>query len=84
MERNNQQTPTQQGNQLVFERSHVKNMLIYAINVNSLVSTNKQFIMQKFLDEHKPDFVLISETKLNSKHYIKFKNYHLLRNDRPL
>lgn len=55
---------------------------IFAINTNSLISDYKQFIMQKFLDDHMPDVVLVSETKLNASHHIAFKNYNIYRTDR--
>lgn len=64
--------------------NHDLNFKIYAVNTNSIISQNKQFILQTFLDEKKPDIVLLSETKLNASHHINFKNYRILRTDRPL
>ena len=56
---------------------------IISINVNSLVSNQKRSSLLNFLVKHKPDIVLICETKLTKKHKIEFKDYNFIRNDRP-
>ena len=60
--------------------SHLK---IYQLNVNSLISQHKRTELNNFLKNHKPDVLLLNETKLNSRHNIQFKNYNFVRNDRP-
>lgn len=77
------QSDENQDNLLVSENIE-NNLKIIAINVNSLISVNKQYITQNFLDTEKPDIVLVSETKLNPTHYVNFQNYNFLRSDRPL
>lgn len=57
-------------------------MKIISINTNSIISDEKQIILQKFLDAHNPDILLLSETKLNPNRYVSFKNYKISRNDR--
>lgn len=54
---------------------------IHQINVNSILSTHKRHEMNEYLKCHKPDIVLVCETKLKG-HKIYFKNYHFIRNDR--
>lgn len=55
---------------------------IIAINVNSLVSLAKRHIFHHFLLQHKPDLVLISETRLRKHHRVFLENYNFIRNDR--
>ena len=38
---------------------------IIAININSICSNAKRYILLKFLEEQNPDILLINETKLN-------------------
>ncbi|CAK9816290.1 RNA-directed DNA polymerase from mobile element jockey [Anthophora plagiata] len=35
------------------------------------------------MDKKNPDIVMLNETKLNEKHTVYFKNYKIIRNDRP-
>ena len=53
------------------------------INVNSVVSHSKRFELIEFSELHKPDIILLSETKLNKNHKLQFQNYEILRTDRP-
>lgn len=61
----------------------ISNLKIISINVNSLIKNQRRAQMMKLLDKNNPDVVLISETKLNKSHVIEFKNYEIIRNDRP-
>ena len=42
----------------------------------------KRASLTKLLKRHKPDVVLLCETKLNNKHKIQFRDYIFIRNDR--
>lgn len=53
-----------------------------AFNVNSLVSHSKRVQLNFLIKRHRPDIVLLSETKLNAKHKPRFANYDFIRNDR--
>lgn len=59
-----------------------KSLKIIQINVNSIIRISRRYELQSFLDEHKPDIVLLNETKLNPKHRVHFNNYKTLRKDR--
>ncbi|KAI8130893.1 RNA-directed DNA polymerase from mobile element jockey [Lucilia cuprina] len=61
----------------------LKNFKIIHINVNSLIRLSKRNDLYNFITEHKPDCVLLNETKLNTKHKIIFENYEFIRKDRP-
>lgn len=54
---------------------------IHTINVNSLVARDKRHTLDLHLKKHKPDFVLISETRLKAFHKVSFNNYTIIRND---
>lgn len=56
---------------------------IISLNINSLVSISKQMFLLHFLKKHNPDIMILCETKLNKKRKIKFKDYELVRKDRP-
>lgn len=56
---------------------------IIACNVNSIVSNYKRDALGRLLKVHKPEIVLVNETKLNERRTIFYKNYHCIRNDRP-
>lgn len=60
----------------------IPNVKIIILNVNSLISHTKRFELQVFLQKHQTDFLLLSETMLNSIHKLAFKNYKILGNDR--
>lgn len=55
---------------------------ITAINVNSIQSSVRRFNLKDTIDKIKPDTVLLSETKLSTRHRLAFKNYAMIRNDR--
>lgn len=59
----------------------INKLSIFQINVNSLISLQKRHEMNDFLSTHKPDIVLVCETKLKGQK-IYFKNYEFIRNDR--
>lgn len=59
------------------------NLKIAAINVNSIITLNKRYDLLNFISNLKLDILLITETKLNSKHKLQFTDYHIIRNDRP-
>lgn len=56
---------------------------IASINVNSIIANYRRLEFLEFLKKHKHDIILLSETKLNSKHKIQFQNYTIIRTDRP-
>lgn len=56
---------------------------IIAINVNSIKHNYRRFELLTFLNNHKPDIALLSETKLNQSHIITFADYDIIRTDRP-
>ncbi|XP_055388166.1 uncharacterized protein LOC129616535 [Condylostylus longicornis] len=52
------------------------------INVNSIISNNKRAYLSHFLENFRPDILLVTETKLNTIHKLGFKDYNMIRNDR--
>lgn len=56
---------------------------IIAINVNSIISLQRRLNLKDLVEEHDPDFVLLSETKLSNKYKINIENYSCARDDRP-
>ena len=54
-----------------------------SVNVDSIITNQRRNSLLNFLKIHNPDIVAISETKLNSKHKIDFKDYNIIRRDRP-
>ena len=59
-----------------------KNLNIIAINVNSIISKDRRYDLELFVNTHKPDVVLLNETKLNNKHKLSFYDYNIIRKDR--
>ena len=57
---------------------------IISLNVNSLINISRIIELSKFLSNNKPDMVLLNETKLNTRHKLKFIGYNLIRKDRLL
>lgn len=55
-------------------------LTIAAINVNSTVANYRRLELSEFASKHDHDIILLSETKLNSKHKLAFKDYNLTRN----
>lgn len=58
------------------------NLKIISINVNSIIANRRRASLLSLLERHCPDVVLLSETKLNAKHMLQFKDYNVIRNDR--
>lgn len=54
-----------------------------AINTNSLQHNVRRFEIHSIVEKYKPDIVLLSETKLTSKHYLLSNTYSVIRTDRP-
>lgn len=52
-------------------------------NVNSLISLNKRYELDLFLNRHRPDVMLIAEHRLATKHSINFKHYQFIRQQAP-
>ena len=64
--------------------SHIiKQIRIAAINVNSLIANHRRFELVHFANEYNHDVIFLSETKLNSSHVVSFKDYNIIRRDRP-
>ena len=61
----------------------LKSLKIVAINVNSIITNQRRYNLLKLLNKENPDLALISETKLNKIHKVQFKNYNIVRRDRP-
>lgn len=55
---------------------------IITLNVNSIVSHQRRHNIQQFLNQQKPDLLLLNETHLNNKHRVHFRNYGLIRTDK--
>ena len=70
-------------NNQIFTNNNKLNLKIASINVNSIVSHSKRLELINFSESYNPDIILMSETKLNSRHQINFKNYEIIRTDRP-
>lgn len=62
---------------------HTHNIKPISANINSLVSNAKRIALTLLSDKQKPDIMLLSETHLNEKHTLYFKDYKIIRNDRP-
>lgn len=54
---------------------------IHAVNVNSLIRIPKRYFLSQYLKEHNPDFLLLSETCLKTRHKLNFDSYNLIRTD---
>lgn len=52
---------------------------IIQLNANSLISHQRRHNLQSFLQQHKPDIMLLCETRLSDSHNINFKNYTSVR-----
>ncbi|CAK9816210.1 hypothetical protein ANTPLA_LOCUS8921 [Anthophora plagiata] len=50
----------------------LKHLKIISINVNSLITNQRRYVMLTLLNKETPDIVLISETKLNKIHKVYF------------
>lgn len=61
----------------------INHIRVAAINVNSIVTHHRRFELLQFLKDYNHDVIFISETKLNPRHKLTFKDYELVRRDRP-
>jgi len=50
------------------------NLKFLSINVNSLISNFKRLSLLEIIEKKKPDIITLSETKLNQRHTLFFKN----------
>lgn len=55
---------------------------IAAINLNSISSIKRRNDLQKFITDNIINIALISESKLNSKHKVRFIGHNIIRTDR--
>ena len=62
---------------------NILKLKISAINVNSIISHSSRYDFIKFANQHKPDILLLNESKLNSRHKLLFSDYIIHRTDRP-
>ena len=67
----------------VIQNITLKSMKIISINVNSIITNQRQASLLKFINRYNPDILLLSETKINKIHKVQFKNYNIVRTDRP-
>lgn len=58
------------------------NIKAISLNVNSLININRRHYLNNFICKQMPDFVMVSETKVNRKHKMGFQSYDTYRNDR--
>lgn len=56
---------------------------ILAVNVNSLIRTERRANLFQLLKDQSPDVFMASETKLSQKHKLTHNNYNIVRKDRP-
>ncbi|KOC63578.1 RNA-directed DNA polymerase from mobile element jockey [Habropoda laboriosa] len=61
----------------------INQLKILQINVNSIITNERRATLLDYLSKQKPDIALLSETKLNPNHKINFKDYIILRSNRP-
>lgn len=55
---------------------------IIELNVNSIISHQRRHNLQAFIVKHKPDIMLLNETKLKDMHVLHFKGYQLIRTNK--
>lgn len=56
---------------------------IAAINVNSIIANYRRLELSDFTQKYSHDRILLSETILNAKHKLAFKEYNSIRKGRP-
>lgn len=61
---------------------NLSNLKIIQLNTNSIISIKKRTEVADLLNRHRPDILLLNETKTNPNHKISFRNYNMIRNDR--
>ena len=62
---------------------NIKQFKIARINVNSLIANYRRLELLQFLERHRHDIIFLSQTKLNHSHVNYFKDYEIIRRDRP-
>lgn len=67
---------------MIMNRVIFRGLKIISLNVNSIITNSRRANLLGFLVRHKPDIVLLCETKLNKYHNLSFAEYSLYRNDR--
>lgn len=50
--------------------------------MNSIVSRHRRYNLQRFIDRHSPDIILIAEHRLSPRHIVAFNGYTVFRQDR--
>lgn len=58
------------------------NLVIHNINVNSLIAKYRRHNLEQHLIDNKPDIVFVTETCLNKRHNLNFRNYNFIRSDK--
>ncbi|XP_076379050.1 uncharacterized protein LOC143259674 [Megalopta genalis] len=61
----------------------VDKLNIVSVNVSSIITNERRATLTDFLTLHAPDITLLCETKLSPSHKLFFKDYNLIRTDRP-
>lgn len=59
-----------------------RKLRIILLNANSIVSHHKRGLLLEFLEENKPDILLLSESKLAPRHKLHIPGYSINRCDR--
>lgn len=54
---------------------------VIQLNINSIISHKKRTEFEQFLKKHKPQVIILSETKLSKKHTLNINGYTTIRND---
>lgn len=61
----------------------ISKVKMISVNVDSIITNQRRNSLLSFLKIHNPDIAALNETKLNPKHNIDFKDYDVIRRDRP-
>lgn len=59
-----------------------RELRIFTLNVNSLITHHRRHDLQEFISRHNPDVIMLNETRLNKNHRIEYRGYELIRDDR--
>lgn len=70
------------GSALAIDKQIFNNLKIITVNVNSIIKNQRRASLLNLIKTHKPDIILISETKLNKNHVLGFEKYNIIRSDR--
>lgn len=62
--------------------SETHELIVIQLNINSIISMKKRTELEVFTKKHKPQIIILSETKLNKKHTLNINGYKTIRNDR--